>query len=198
MTEKESLSLKTCRSASETECWGRNQHPFYLSDSPAFSGNKEGWKKLRCCSSSHLKLFPNMLSVKLSPAAHHCCLHWGWRFLVWVWRKPLPLAHLKCTKKWNFTCSQLLSGTRLSRRERPWRQCDSNLYKHWSFAAPSLQPRGCGVGTAGTEAVVSPSLFPVKQRRRRKTAETPPSELHCPPAVTHTHTHTLPFLHSVY
>lgn len=91
--------------------------------------------------------------------------------------------------KWKFTCSQLLSAPLLSRWARPCRQCDSNLYKRWSSAAPFLQPRGCGDGTAGTEAVVSPSLFPVKQRRR-KTAETLPSELHCPPAVTHRHTHT--------
>lgn len=90
--------------------------------------------------------------------------------------------------KWKFTCSQLLSGSLLSRWERPGRQCDSNLYKHWSSAAPSLQPHGCGGGTAGTEAVVSPSLFPVKQRMRKST-ETLPSELHCPPQL-HTDTHT--------
>lgn len=50
-------NLRTCRSASGTERWGRSRHPFYPSDSPAFSANTETWKRFRCCSSSQMFVF---------------------------------------------------------------------------------------------------------------------------------------------
>lgn len=67
--------------------------------------------------------------------------------------------------------------------------CHCYLYRHWSSAAPSLQLRGCADGTAGTEAFVSPSPFPVGQSMR-ETAVTLPNEAALPPALTRTPTQT--------
>lgn len=89
---------QTCRSASEPERWGRTPRPFCPSGSPAFSAHKQTERdevfkppaeQVRC-------FYPIRLVL---PAGRHCCLRWGWRFPVWVWRKPWLLVHLESAER---------------------------------------------------------------------------------------------------
>lgn len=136
-------------------------------------------QQFRCCPASN----SSHVWVRPSPVARHCCLRWGWRFPVWVWKKPWPPARLQ-EERWT-----LVHGCRADLRDGESATFTSADHLQHHLRSPAVVEAGLLV-----QKPLLLHLFFLWSRAGGETLKPCQRELHCPPADTH----ALPFTHSVY